>query len=156
MRREDLVMENRRSKAAKAEPGPDVQEVIQGSEEPRRGLMTLLRDLALPLPGVEERNLYDGFCRHWAPAYYLNDRQLCHIHNFRAGLRASKFVGVTTLEPIILDSDLVPAEVRNLLAQTSPGRGTKQFKLSIESKEDVQAFHNLVLVKWEFEKARLA
>ena len=149
-------MENRRSKAAKAEPGPDVQEVIQGSEEPRRGLMTLLRDLALPLPGVEERNLYDGFCRHWAPAYYLNDRQFCHIHNFRAGLRASMFVGVTTLEPIILDSDLVPAEVRNLLAQTSPGRGTKQFKLSIESKEDVQAFHNLVLVKWEFEKARLA
>ena len=149
-------MENRRSKAAKAELGPDVQEVIQGSEEPRRGLMTLLRDLALPLPGVEERNLYDGFCRHWAPAYYLNDRLLCHIHNFRAGLRASKFVGVTTLEPIILDSDLVPAEARNLLAQTSPGRGTKQFKLSIESKEDVQAFHNLVLVKWEFEKARLA
>ena len=149
-------MENRRSKAAKAELGPDVQEVIQGSEEPRRGLMTLLRDLVLHLPGVEERNLYDGFCRHWAPAYYMNDRLLCHIHNFRAVFRASKFVGVTTLEPIILDSDLVPAEVRNLLAQTSPGRGTKQSKLSIESKEDVQAFHNLVLVKWEFEKARLA
>ena len=36
--------------------------------------MTLLRDLALPLPVVEERNLYDGFCRHWTPAYYLNDR----------------------------------------------------------------------------------
>jgi len=66
------------------------------------------------------------------------------------------FVGVTTLEPINLDSDLVPAKVRNLLAQTSPRWGTKQFKLSIESKEDVQAFHNLVLVKWEFEKARLA
>ena len=80
-------MENRRSKVAKAELGPDVQEVIQGSEEPRRGLMTLLRDLALPLPGVDERNLYDGFCRHWIPAYYLNDRQLCHIHNFRAGSR---------------------------------------------------------------------
>ena len=118
--------------------------------------MTLLRDLALPLPGVDERNLYDGFCRHWTPAYYLNDRQLCHIHDFRAGLRASMFVVVTALEPIILDSDLVPAEVLNLLAQTSPGRGTKQFKLPIESKEDVQAFHNLVLVKWEFEKARLA
>jgi hypothetical protein len=117
--------------------------------------MTLLRDLALPLPGVDERNLYDGFCRHWTPAYYLNDRQLCHIHNFRAGLRASMFVGVATLEPIILDSDLVSAEVRNLLAQTSPGRGTKQFKLSIETEEDVQAFHNLVLVKWEYEKARL-
>ena len=102
-------MENRRSKAAKAEPGPDVLEVIQGSEAPRRGLMTLLRDLALPLLGVEERNLYDGFCRHWTPAYYLNDRQFCHIRNFRAGLRASMFVGVTTLEPIILDSDLVPA-----------------------------------------------
>ena len=102
-------MENRRSKAAKAEPGPDVQEVIQGSKEPRRGLNTLLRDLALPLLGVEERNLYDGFCRHWTPAYYLNDRQFCHIHNFRAGLRASMFVGVTSLEPIILDSDLVPA-----------------------------------------------
>ncbi len=102
-------MENRRSKVAKAELGPDVQEVIQGSEEPRRGLMTLLRDLALPLPGVEERNLYEWFCRHWTPAYYLNDRQFCHIHNFRAGLRASMFVGVTSLEPIILDSDLVPA-----------------------------------------------
>ena len=148
-------MENRRSKAAKAEPGPDVRELIQGLEEPRRGLMTLLRDLALPLPGVEERNLYDGFCRHWTPAYYLNDRQLCHIHNFRAGMRATMFVGVTTLEPMILDSDLVSAEVRNLLAQTSPGRGTKQFKLSIESEDDAQAFNNLVLVKWEFEKVRL-
>ena len=67
-------MENRRSKAAKAEPGPDVQEVIQGSEEPRRGLMTLLRDLALSLPGAEERNLYDGFCRDWTPAYHLHGR----------------------------------------------------------------------------------
>ena len=118
-------MESRRSKAAKAEPGPDVQEVIQGSEEPRRGLMALLRDLALSLPGAEERNLYDGFCRDWTPAYHLNDRQLCHIHNFCAGLRVSMFVGVTTLEPIILDSDLVPVEVRNLLAQTSPGWSTK-------------------------------
>ena len=52
-------MENRRSKAAKAEPSPGVQEVLQGLEEPRRGLMPLLRDLALPLPGVEERNLYE-------------------------------------------------------------------------------------------------
>ena len=60
-----------------------------------------------------------------SPTIGLNDRQLCHIHNFRAGLRASMFVGVTTLEPIILDSDLVSVEVRNLLAETSPGRGTK-------------------------------
>ena len=117
--------------------------------------MTLLRDLALSLPGVGEWNLYDGFCRHWTQAYYLNHRQLCHIHNLRAGLRATMFVGVTTLEPIILDSDLVPTEARNSIAQTSPGRGTKQLKLSIESEEDVQAFHNLVVVRWRFDKAWL-
>ena len=148
-------MQNRRSKVDKAESGPDVQELIRGLEEPRCRLMTLLRDLALPLPGLDERNLYDGFCRYWAPAYYFNDRQLCHIHNFRAGLRATMFVGGTKLEPMILDSDLVPMEMRNSITQTSPGRGTKQFKLSIEPEEDVQVFHNLVLVKWGFDKARL-
>ena len=148
-------MQNRRSKVDKAESSPGVQELIRGLEELRRRLMTLLRDLALPLPGLDERNLYDGFCRYWAPAYYFNDRQLCHIQNFRAGLRATMFVGVTTLEPIILDSDLVPTEVRNSIAQTSSGRGTKQFKLPIESEEDVQAFHNLVLVRWGFDKACL-
>ena len=60
---EDMVMQNRRSKVDTAESGPDVQELIRGLEEPRRRLMTLLRDLALPLPGFDERNLYDGLCR---------------------------------------------------------------------------------------------
>lgn len=146
-------MKNRRSRAGRA-PGPNVTDIIEDLEEPRRGFMALLRDLALPLPGVEERALYDGFCRHWTPAYNLGDRQLFHVHNFRAGLRATMFVGVTSLEPVVLDSDSVSPEVRNLLAQTSGNRGTKQFKLSIESEEDAQAFHKLVLVKWEFEKAR--
>lgn len=153
-------MKNRRSRtgreaaATRPDPGPNVMDIIEELVEPRQGFMALLRDLALPLPEVEERTLYDGFCRHWTPAYYLKDRQLFHVHNFRAGLRATMFIGVTSLEPIILDSDLVSPEVRSLLAQTSGNRGTKQFKLSIGSEEDAEAFHKLVLVKWEFEKAR--
>lgn len=145
----------REAASAKRQPVPSVTDIITDLEEPRREYMALLRELALPLPGVEERTLYDGFCRHWTPAYYLKDRQIFHVHNFRAGLRATMFVGVNSVEPVILDSDAVSPEVRNLLVQTSAGRGTKQFKLSIASEEEVQAFHNLVLVKWEFEKARL-
>ena len=39
------------------------------------------------------------------------------------------------------------------LAQTPAPRGTKQCKVRIESSEDVDAFRELVRVKWEFGKA---
>jgi len=73
-------------RAAPSGSGPGVPSIIETMEEDRGGLMTGLRAIALSLPGVEERTLYDGFCRHWTPAYYLGDNQLFHVHNFRAGL----------------------------------------------------------------------
>ena len=141
-------------RAAPQQRGPQVLDIIEAMEEPRGKLMSMLRDLALSLPDVEERTVYDGFCRHWTPAYYLGDRQLFHVHNFRSGLRATMFVGVNSLEPLILDSDSVAQDLRATLAKTRGNRGTKQFKLPIDSEEDVAAFRELVLIKWELGKAR--
>ena len=135
-------------------PAPHVLDLIVAMEEPRGALVTRLRDITLALPGVEERSLYDGFCRHWTPAYYLGERQLFHVHNFLAGLRATMFVGANTLEPLILDSDLVSADLRARLANTSGHRCTKQFKVLIDSAEDVYAFLEIVRVKWEDSNVR--
>ena len=104
--------------------------------------------MALSLEAVGERTLYDGFCRHWTPAYYSGDRQLFHVHNFRSGLRASMFVGVKQLEPLILDSPTVPEALRLLVVKTPEHRGTKMVKVPISSVEDVIALKELVLVKW--------
>ncbi len=128
--------------------GPDVSSIIDAMEESRGALLSRLRDMGLSLPGVEERAVYDGFCREWTPAYHLTDRQLFHVHNFRSGLRATIFVGVKALEPIILESDMVPLDLRLAVAKTSGNRGTKMVKVSINSIEDVDSFAKLVLVKW--------
>ena len=137
---------------SKPKPGPTVPDIIETLEEPRATLLGLLRDLALALPGVDERTVYDGFCRHWTPAYYLGDRQLFHVHNFKRGLRASMFVSVRSLEPLILDSEQVGQELRQQLVQTSGNRGTKMFKVAVDAPKDVEAFRQLVLIKWELAK----
>jgi hypothetical protein len=64
-----------------------------------------LREIVLSLGGVEERTLYDHFCREWTPAFYTRGTQLCHVHDFGADLRATMFVGMKTLEPFIMASD---------------------------------------------------
>jgi hypothetical protein len=128
--------------------GPDISTIIETMEEPRASLLTELRGLALALPGVAERTLYDGFCRHWTPAYYAEGTQLFHVHNFRAGLRATMFVGARKLEPVILESDQVPHELRLLVAQTPGPRGRKEVRVPIASPEDVASFWELVRVKW--------
>jgi len=119
-------------------------------EEPKSTILAWLRDMVLSLPEVEERTVYDGFCREWTPAYYVGDRQLFHVHNFRSGLRATLFVGVRTLEPAILESETVAPELRLLVARTSGHRGRKMVKVPVNSSEDVGAFMGLVSVKWKF------
>ena len=57
------------SSTVRGAPAPTVLDIIQTLEEPRGELVATLRDMALALPGVEEKALYDGFCRHWTPAY---------------------------------------------------------------------------------------
>ena len=134
--------------------GPDVSTIIGTMEEQRAALLTELRNLALALPAVAERTLYDGFCRHWTPAYYSEGTQLFHVHNFRAGLRATMFVGARKLEPVILESDQVPHELRLLVAKTPGPRGRKEVRVPIASLEDVASFWELVRVKWETSQQR--
>lgn len=127
---------------------PGVSSIIEIMEESRGGLMTGLRVSALSLPGVAERTLYDGFCRHWTPAYYLGDNQLFHVHDFRAGLRATVFVGGKKLEPLILESDRVPLELGLQLSKNSVSRGIRQVKVSLSSDDDVAALMELARLKW--------
>jgi hypothetical protein len=128
---------------------PAVLDIINSLEAQRGALLRQLHDAALSLPGVEERALYDGFCREWTPAYYAGGHQLFHVHSFRAGLRATMFVGVRTLEPSILDSDEIEPELRLLVASTPGPRGTKAIKVHLDSAEDVAALMDMVRVKWE-------
>ena len=134
---------------AKSREAPGVPGIIQGLDQDRSTLLSLARDTAFTLPGVEERTLYDGFCRHWTPAYYLGDGQLFHVHNFKAGLRATIFAGGKKLEPLILESEQVPEELRLQLAKSAGSRGVRQIKVNLESKKDVEALLILARLKWE-------
>ena len=147
------------TKTASADPaetlgeGPPVLSLIEGMTKPRAAILTVLREAALSLPGVEERTVYDGFCREWTPAYYEGGRQLFHVHNFRAALRATMFVGIRTLKPFLLDSDRVAPELMQLVASGGGSRGTMQLKVPLESVEDVAPFMELVCRKWEYSPA---
>lgn len=141
-----------RSTRAREKPlmqeGPTVPDIIDAIGEPRATLLSALRTLVLELPGAVERAVWDGFCREWTPGYYFGDRQLFHVHDFRGGLRATVFVGIRTLEPVILDAEAVSHELRQRVAETSVGRGTKQVKFPIDSIDDVNAFMEVIRVKW--------
>ena len=128
-------------KVSQMESRPSVGEITALMEDSRGVLAAQLCSLVAAWPQVEERTLYDGFCREWT--------QLFHIHNFRQGLRATIFVGVRVLEPLILDSDQVPEDLRQQVAATPGPRGTKQVRVAIESPEDVANFAQLVRAKWE-------
>ena len=141
----------RRGSALHLEEGsPSVLSIIAAMANQRRVAMSELRNLTLSLQGVEERTLFDHFCREWTPAYYLQRSQLFHVHNFRAALRATMFVGIRTLKPFLLDSDAVAPELLQLVASNSGGRGTMQLKVPLESMEDVAPFMELVCRKWEY------
>ena len=118
-------------------------------EVARGDLLTEVRNQALVLPGVAETALYDGFCRHWTPAYYVGDHQLFHVHNFRGGLRATVFAGGKKLAPMILDSARIPHGLRLQLAKTSQSRGIKQVKVPIDSADDVAILMELARLKRE-------
>lgn len=137
-----------------AEVGPEVPSIIAAMGEERGRALALLRDSAMALEGVEERVLYDGFCREWTPAYYVGPRQLFHVHNFRSGLRATMFVGENTLQPVLLDSREVPEEQRLMVASIRGSRGTKQVKVPLATVEDVMGFIELVRVKSGFIQGR--
>ena len=131
----------------------EVPGIIAAMAEERGRALALLRDSTMSLGGVEERVLYDGFCREWTPAYYMGPRQLFHVHNFRSGLRATMFVGENTLQPVLLGSRGVPEEQRLMVASTRGSRGTKQVKAPLATLEDVVGFMEMVRAKLEFLKA---
>jgi hypothetical protein len=131
-------------------------EVIEDLDGVRGEIALELRRAALDLGDVAERTLYDHFCREWTPAFYVEDTQLFHIHNFRTGLRATIFVGINTLQPVILDSAQVSSATRQLLAQTAAPRYTKEFRMPLASIEDAAGFMELVRVKWAFVQGRVA
>ena len=130
------------------EDSPTVQSVIEGMQEERAEIVSDLRDFTLALEGAEERTLYDSFCREWTPAYYARGKQLFHVHNFRAGIRATMFVGSRTLEPFILESGGLSSEMRLIVANTVVPRGTGMFRVPLTSREDVARFMELVRIKW--------
>ena len=133
---------------------PEVHGIIEAMDEERGRALACLREWVMALEGVEERVLYDGFCRQWTPAYYIGARQLFHVHNFRSGLRATMFVGEKTLQPVLLDSDDVPEEQRLMVDSTRGYRGTKQVKVPLATVEDVMGLIELVRVKSGFLQSR--
>ena len=112
----------------------------------------------MSLPGVDERAVFDGFCQEWTPAYYLESpkakRQLFHVHDFPAGLRGTIFVGVRTLEPVLLDAGPVSPSMKIAILDTQGSR-TKQVRVPLNTLKDAAAFCEMVRVKWEFEQRRL-
>ena len=129
---------------------PAVVDLLQSMAPERAALLSQVRDVALEMSGVEERILYDGFCREWTPAYYMGKRQLFHVHSFSSGLRATVFLGSTDWDPAIMEAFGVPPRLREQVASTAGGRGVRQIKVPLSSTEEVEALLTLVRAKWEF------
>jgi len=113
-------------------------------------LVLELRERVLSLGGVEERSLHGAFCHEWTPAYYKDGVQLCHVRNFRAGLRVTFFVGASTCEPFVLASSAVSLETRRLVAETPAPRNAKELRLPLASPADVGRAMELVSAKWDY------
>ena len=130
---------------------PAVPSIINAMDDARSELLLQARSQALSMPEVVETALYDGFCRHWTPAYYVGDTQLFHVHNFRAGLRATVFLGgkkgTEKLGPMILDSDMMPEELRLQVVKAVESRGVKQIKVNLNSMDDVVVLLELARLK---------
>ena len=141
-----------RTTHADSKPGsPSVPSIIGALEDDRSELLLLARTQILSLPEVSESALYDGFCRHWTPAYYVGETQLFHVHSFRAGLRATVFLGgkkgSEKLSPMILDSDSIPQELRLQVVKAAESRGVKQIKITLNATDDVVALLELARLK---------
>ena len=76
--------------------------------------------------------------------------QLFHIHNFGSELRATVFVGVNTLQPLIMSAREVSPGLRKTVSTSSGGHATKQVKFPICTAADVVEFMELVRVKLEY------
>ena len=143
---------------APVQDGPSVEDILQQLGSGRRAILAALRDMVLSLPGVDERAVYDNFCQEWTPAYYLEGpktrRQLFHVHDFPTGLRGTIFVGVRTLQPVLLDAGPVSPRMKSAVVETAGSR-TKQVRVHLNNLDDAAAFCEMVRVKWEFEKARV-
>ena len=130
---------------------PGVPGIIDAMDDARGELLLQVRSQALSLPEVSETSLYDGFCRHWTPAYYVGETQLFHVHNFRAGLRATIFLGgkrgSEKLGPMILGSDRIPQELRLQVVKAAESRGIKQIKVILNSMDDVAVLLELARLK---------
>ena len=134
--------------------GPSVDAIISELDAKRREILAALRDMARSLPGVDEKPVYDAFCQEWTPAYYLEGskakRQLFHVHDFPSGLRGTIFVGVRSLQPVLLDAATVSPRMKNAILETAGSR-TKQVRVPLNSLNDAAAFCEMVRVKWEYE-----
>ena len=130
---------------------PGVPSIIDSMDDARGEPLLQARSQALSLPEVSEAALYDGFCRHWTPAYYVGETQLFHVHNFLGGLRATVFLGgkkvSEKLGPMILDSDNIPQELRLQVVKAVESRGVKQLKVSLNSLDDVAVLLELARLK---------
>lgn len=142
---------NSRTVTQGAEP-PKVPNIINGMDEVRGQLLSQARTQALALPKVSETSLYDGFCRHWTPAYYVGETQLFHVHDFRGGLRATVFLGGKAgsekLGPMILASDLIPGDLRRQVVKATESRGVKQIKVNLNTGDDVADLLELARLKY--------
>lgn len=135
---------------------PAVVDLLEDMAPDQAALVAQVRDVALEMSGVEERTLYDGFCREWTPAYYMGKRQLFHVHSFSSGLRATVFLGLADWDSAIMEAFGVPLRLREQVASTAGGRGVRQVKVPLSSTEEVEAFLGLVRAKWELLQAELS
>ncbi|MCH7714366.1 MAG: hypothetical protein IIC99_12170 [Chloroflexi bacterium] len=143
---------------APVQDGPSVEDILRELGGRRGAILAALRDMVMSLPGVDERAVYDGFCQEWTPAYYVEGskarRQLFHVHDFPSGLRGTIFVGVRTLQPVLLDAGPISPRMKIAIEET-PGNRTKQVRVPLKTLKDAAAFCEMVRVKWEFEQGRI-
>jgi hypothetical protein len=129
--------------------GPGVESIIEALAAPRAAILCQLREMVMSLPDVEERTLYDGFCHEWTPAYYVAQRQVFHVHNFRSGLRATVFVNETILEMMAAGAKGAAAEAQAARVRPIGKRGPRALKMTLHTAEEIPGLMEIARMKWE-------
>ena len=133
----------------KPSPEPDVQELFEAINPDVRSLFDDLREKTLALAGVSERPMWDGLEREWAPAFYLEARQLYHVHGSRV-LGVTISIATRTLAPEIVARDDLDDQLKKKVARARDYRGTKWLFLDLSDARAVDQFLDLARFKHRY------
>ena len=136
-----------------ADAKPSVASLIDEMQENRAVLGGRRRESTLARAVSSERALRRLNRTRGTPAHHGVEKRLFHVHNFGSELRATVFVGINTLQPLIMHARELYPGLRQTVSTASGGHATKQVQFPICTEADVIEFMELVRVKLDYARS---